>query len=99
MGWWIRSMVCSILCAIAAGRSRRKKVEDAAASRSCCWSNTGSTQSAAAATVTTITCTAIATDYEPGALPPGLTGPELLQRMVGGRGKGASSIVLRWGRP
>ena len=45
------------------------------------------------------TYTAIASDYEPGALPAGLTGPELLQRMAGGRGKGASSIVLRWGRP
>ncbi len=45
------------------------------------------------------TFTAIATDYEPGALPAGLTGPEVLQKMLGGRGKGASSFVLRWGRP
>ncbi|MES3000667.1 MAG: YbhB/YbcL family Raf kinase inhibitor-like protein [Pseudomonadota bacterium] len=45
------------------------------------------------------TFTAIASDYEPGALPAGLTGPELMQRMLGGRGKGASSTVLRWGRP
>lgn len=45
------------------------------------------------------TFTAIASDYEPGALPAGLTGPELLQRMAGGRGKGASTLVLRWGRP
>lgn len=45
------------------------------------------------------TYTAIASDYEPGALPAGLSGPDLLQRMLGGHGKGASSIVLRWGRP
>ncbi len=45
------------------------------------------------------TYTAIASDYEPGALPAGLTGPELLQRMAGGRGQGASSIVLRWAVP
>lgn len=45
------------------------------------------------------TFTAIATDYEPGALPAGLTGPEVLQRMTGGRGKVASTFVLRWGRP
>lgn len=45
------------------------------------------------------TYTAIASDYEPGALPPGLTAPELMQRMLGGHGKVASSFVLRWGRP
>ncbi|MGJ7510955.1 YbhB/YbcL family Raf kinase inhibitor-like protein [Variovorax sp. GT1P44] len=45
------------------------------------------------------TFTAIATDYEPGALPPGLTWPELQARLVDGHGKGASSIVLRFGRP
>ena len=45
------------------------------------------------------TFTAIASDYEPGSLPAGLTGPELLQRMLGGHGKGASTMVLRWGRP
>jgi hypothetical protein len=45
------------------------------------------------------TYTAIATDYAPGELPPGLTGPELLQHLGGGHGKVASSMVLRWGRP
>jgi Raf kinase inhibitor-like YbhB/YbcL family protein len=45
------------------------------------------------------TFTAIATDYEPGALPPGLTWNELQPRLMGGRGKGASTFVLRWGRP
>ncbi len=45
------------------------------------------------------TYTAIATDYEPGALPAGLTWPELQSRLLGGHGKVASSIVLRFGRP
>jgi Raf kinase inhibitor-like YbhB/YbcL family protein len=45
------------------------------------------------------TFTAIASDYEPGALPAGLTGTELLDKMLHGRGKVASSFVLRWGRP
>ncbi|MBB3181829.1 YbhB/YbcL family Raf kinase inhibitor-like protein [Variovorax sp. Sphag1AA] len=44
------------------------------------------------------TFTAIATDYEPGALPPDLTWPELQARLGGGHGKTASSIVLRFGR-
>ena len=43
--------------------------------------------------------TAIATDLEPGALPPGLTWPEVQERLAGGHAKGASSIVLRYGRP
>lgn len=41
--------------------------------------------------------TAIATDVEPGALPAGLTMLELLERL-NGRARGASSIVLRYGR-
>ncbi|MCG2592203.1 YbhB/YbcL family Raf kinase inhibitor-like protein [Ramlibacter sp. XY19] len=45
------------------------------------------------------TFTAIATDYEPGALPAGLTWPELQARLAGGHGKVASSMVLRFGRP
>jgi hypothetical protein len=51
------------------------------------------------AVVASLTYTAIASDYEPGALPAGLTAPDLLERMLGGHGTGASSIVLRWGRP
>ena len=43
--------------------------------------------------------TAIATDLEPTALPPGLTWPEVQERLAGGHAKGASSIVLRFGRP
>jgi hypothetical protein len=43
--------------------------------------------------------TAIATDYAPGELPPGLTGPQLLARFEGTHGRGASTIVLRFGRP
>ncbi len=43
--------------------------------------------------------TAIATDLEPGALPPGLTWPEVQERLAGGHAKAASSIVLRYGRP
>ena len=43
--------------------------------------------------------TIIATDYEPGALPAGLTWPELQQRLMGGHAKGANSMVLRYGRP
>jgi Raf kinase inhibitor-like YbhB/YbcL family protein len=43
--------------------------------------------------------TLIATDHEPGALPAGLTWPELQARLGGGRAKGASSMVLRYGRP
>jgi Raf kinase inhibitor-like YbhB/YbcL family protein len=42
--------------------------------------------------------TVIATDLEPGALPPGLTMQELLDRL-NGRAKGSSSLVLRYGRP
>jgi phosphatidylethanolamine-binding protein (PEBP) family uncharacterized protein len=42
--------------------------------------------------------TLIATDVEPGALPAGLTMQELLERLAG-RARGASSIVLRYGRP
>jgi len=41
--------------------------------------------------------TVIATDVEPGALPPGLTMNELLARLAG-RAKAGSSIVLRYGR-
>jgi Raf kinase inhibitor-like YbhB/YbcL family protein len=42
--------------------------------------------------------TLIATDLEPGALPAGLTMPEAMQRLDG-HARGASSIVLRYGRP
>lgn len=42
--------------------------------------------------------TVIATDVEVGALPAGLSMQELLDRL-NGRAKGASSIVLRYGRP
>ncbi|MDM0028373.1 YbhB/YbcL family Raf kinase inhibitor-like protein [Variovorax sp. J31P216] len=42
--------------------------------------------------------TVIATDVEPGTLPGGLTIAELLGRLDG-HSKGASSIVLRYGRP
>lgn len=42
--------------------------------------------------------TLIATDVEVGALPAGLTMQELLSRL-NGHAKGASSIVLRYGRP
>jgi Raf kinase inhibitor-like YbhB/YbcL family protein len=42
--------------------------------------------------------TLIATDLEPGALPAGLTMPEVMQRLDG-HARGASSIVLRYGRP
>jgi hypothetical protein len=42
--------------------------------------------------------TVIATDLEPGALPAGLTMQELLDRL-NGHAKGASSLVLRYGRP
>lgn len=42
--------------------------------------------------------TLIATDVDVGALPAGLTMTELLDRL-NGRAKGASSIVLRYGRP
>jgi Raf kinase inhibitor-like YbhB/YbcL family protein len=42
--------------------------------------------------------TLVATDVEPGALPPGLAMQELMERL-NGRAKGASSIVLRYGRP
>jgi Raf kinase inhibitor-like YbhB/YbcL family protein len=41
--------------------------------------------------------TIIATDVEVGALPAGLTMPELLERLKG-HAKGSSSIVLRYGR-
>ena len=43
--------------------------------------------------------TVIATDLEPSALPPGLTWAEVQERLAGGHAKGASSIVLRYGRP
>ncbi|MES2912756.1 MAG: YbhB/YbcL family Raf kinase inhibitor-like protein [Pseudomonadota bacterium] len=42
--------------------------------------------------------TVIATDAEPSEIPAGLTMQELLTRLQG-RAKGASSIVLRYGRP
>jgi Raf kinase inhibitor-like YbhB/YbcL family protein len=42
--------------------------------------------------------TLIATDLEPGTLPAGLTHPQLMERLAG-HSKGASSIVLRYGRP
>jgi len=42
--------------------------------------------------------TVIATDVEPNTLPPGLTMPELMDRL-NGRAKGSSSLVLRYGRP
>jgi Raf kinase inhibitor-like YbhB/YbcL family protein len=42
--------------------------------------------------------TVIATELEPGTLPAGLTMNELLERL-NGRARGASSIVLRYGRP
>lgn len=42
--------------------------------------------------------TVIATDVEPGSLPAGLTMPELLDRL-NGHAKGASSMVLHYGRP
>lgn len=42
--------------------------------------------------------TVIATDVDPGALPAGLTQQELMDRLSG-RAKGASSLVLRFGRP
>lgn len=42
--------------------------------------------------------TLIATDLEPGALPPALAWDEVAKRLDG-HAKGASSIVLRHGRP
>ena len=42
--------------------------------------------------------TLIATDLEAGALPAGLTWEQVAQRLAG-HAKGASSIVLRYGRP
>ena len=40
--------------------------------------------------------TIIATDLEPNALAPGLTKPELLKSLEGGRALRAASLVLRF---
>jgi Raf kinase inhibitor-like YbhB/YbcL family protein len=44
------------------------------------------------------TFTLVATDLEPGALPAGLTHPELIQKLDG-HAKGATGLIGRWQKP